>query len=608
MDTTGASHRTHTCGEIRAEHIGQPVTLAGWVDSTRRHGEGLIFVDLRDRFGVTQLVLDGEDCPPDAVAISDSLRGEDVVQAMGTVRKRDGGANPRLATGEIEVVISAMRLLNKSENPPFFPTDKDSLPNEELRLRRRYLDLRRPRMQRILETRHRVTQTMRRYLDARGFLEIETPNLCKSTPEGARDFLVPSRLQPGEFYALPQSPQIFKQILMIAGLDRYFQIARCFRDEDPRADRQAEFTQLDFEMAFVTRDDVIEIITGLFRVIWSETLGVDVGEIPIMSYQEAIRRFGSDRPDTRFGLELEDITDIVREVEFRVFSSALEAGGVVKAIRIPGGGSTVTRKQLDAYTEFVKQFGAGGLPYVKHEAGAFTTGIAKFIEPVREKLAAAMGLLDGDLVVFAADSAKVAHRALGELRLKLARDLNLLPPAGTTWNFLWVVDFPLFDFSEEQNRWDSLHHPFTAPKPEDEPLLASDPGAALSNAYDLVLNGSEIAGGSIRIHTPALQQRVFNLLGIDNAQAEQKFGFLLDALKYGAPPHGGIAVGLDRVVMHLCNTENIRDVIAFPKTQTGADLMSGCPSDVDPAQLMELCISVLPAAAERRAAPITDPA
>jgi len=592
MTTTGASLRTHTCGQLRPDHIGQTVTLAGWVDSTRRHGDGLIFVDLRDRFGVTQLILDAEDCPPDAVKTADSLHGEDVVSVAGVVRQRDGGANPRLDTGEIELVVQSITLLNTSQTPPFFPTDKDSLPNEELRLRHRYLDLRRPRMQDILQTRHRVSQAIRRFLDARSFIEVETPNLCKSTPEGARDFLVPARLAPGEFYALPQSPQIFKQILMVAGLDRYFQLARCFRDEDPRADRQAEFTQLDVEMSFVQRDDIITLGTELFRAIWKETLDVEIGDIPVMTYQEAMRRFGSDRPDNRFGLELEDISDLIGPTEFRVFTGAVEKGGVVKAIRVPHGASTVTRKTIDGYTEFVKQFGAGGLPYVKYDKGAFATGVAKFVEPIGEALVERLGLQDGDLVVFAADTAKTACRALGELRLKIAKDQNLIPPAGKTWSFLWVIDFPLIEYVEELSRWDSLHHPFTAPKADEIDKLDADPAAVVSDAYDLVLNGSEIAGGSIRIHQPELQQKVFGLLGIGPEAAQIKFGFLLDALTFGAPPHGGIAVGLDRVVMHLCQTDNIRDVIAFPKTQTGADLMSGAPSAVDPAQLDELKIAV----------------
>ncbi len=595
MDTTGASLRTHTCGELRVEHVGATATLAGWVDSTRRHGDGLIFVDLRDRHGITQLVLDAEDCPADLLEAADRLRGEDVIAATGAVRTRDGGANPRLATGAIELVVSNLRILNKADNPPFFPTDKDSLPNEELRLRHRPLDLRRPPMQRLLMLRHRVAQTMRRYLDARAFVEVETPNLCRSTPEGARDFLVPSRLQPGEFYALPQSPQLFKQILMVAGLDRYFQIARCFRDEDPRADRQAEFTQLDLEMSFVTRDDVIALVSGLFREIWRETIGVEIGEIPVMTYAEAMSRFGSDKPDTRFGLEIQDVSEIVRSSDFRVFADALSSGGVVKAIRVPAGGATLTRKQLDGYAEFVKQFGAGGMPYTKLEAGAFATGVAKFVEPSRAALTAALGLEPGDLVVFGADRAKVVHRALGELRLKLAKDLNLVPPHGAAWNFRWVVDFPLLEYVEELSRWDSLHHPFTSPRPDEAHKLDADPAAVISDAYDFVLNGSEVAGGSVRIHSPAMQQRVFGLLGIGEEEARAKFGFLLDALRFGAPPHGGIAVGLDRVVMHLGGTDNIRDVIAFPKTQTGADLMSGAPSGVDMKQLDELHIALKPA-------------
>lgn len=589
-DTTGASMRTHTCGEPRQSHIGQTITLAGWVDSARRHGEGLIFVDLRDRYGIMQLVFDAEDCPAGAMEAADTLHGEDVVSVTGAVRKRDGGSNPRLETGEVELVVQSITVLNRADHPPFFPTDKDSIPNEELRLRHRYLDLRRPVMQRILQMRHRVRQVMSGFLDERSFMEIETPNLCPSTPEGARDFLVPSRLQPGMFYALPQSPQIFKQILMIAGMDRYFQIARCYRDEDPRADRQAEFTQLDLEMSFVSRDDVMALVSELFAEIWSDSLGVRIGEIPVMTYQEAMDRFGIDRPDTRFGLELRDVTALAEKTGFRVFTDAVEKGGVVKAIRIPAGASTITRKNIDGYTKFIQQFGAGGLPFVKYIDGEFSTGVAKFVESIKAELVEQLGLESGDLVVFGADSEKIVNKALGELRLKLADDLNLIPPQGEQWNFVWIVDFPLMDFNDDLGRWDSLHHPFTAPKSDQIDALNGDPSKAISDAYDLVLNGSEIAGGSIRIHQPELQKKVFSLLGIGEDEAQAKFGFLLDALRFGAPPHGGIAVGLDRVVMHLCATDNIRDVIAFPKTQTGADLMSGSPGAVDLAQLKELHI------------------
>jgi aspartyl-tRNA synthetase len=591
MAGAGAHSRTHHCAELRPEHTGQAVTVAGWVDSYRNQGKGLIFVDLRDREGLTQVVFDREDSGEALCALADTLRIEDVVAIRGTVRMRAGGPNPRLATGEVEVVATGFDVLSKAENLPFHPTDPESLPGEEIRLKWRHLDLRRPRMQRILRMRHRVAQAMRRSLDAQGFLEIETPILCKSTPEGARDFLVPSRLQPGEFYALPQSPQIFKQILMVAGCDRYFQIARCFRDEDPRADRQAEFTQLDLEMSFVTVDDVIETVSTLFRDIWREALGVEVGDIPRMTWAEAMERYGIDRPDTRYGLELQDLSDLAAKTDFKVFTGAVETGGVVKAIRVPGGASAISRKILDGYTEFVKQFGAGGLPATKVENGAFATGVGRFLEPIADDLMARLGCEDGDLVVFGVGSHKVATRSLGELRIRLARDLGLVPKHGEQWNFLWIVDFPLVEWNEDESRWDSLHHPFTSPRLDQLDLLATDPGSVLSLGYDLVLNGSEIAGGSVRIHQREVQERVFSLLGLSDEEARMKFGFLLDALRHGAPPHGGIAVGLDRTIMHICDTENIRDVMAFPKTQTGADLMSGAPSGVDEKQLAELQIA-----------------
>ncbi|MFG0256487.1 MAG: aspartate--tRNA ligase [Phycisphaerales bacterium JB043] len=588
--TPDYASRTHSCAQLRPQHTASEVTLAGWVDSYRNQGKGLIFVDIRDRHGITQVVFDEEDSGAELCQLADSMRVEDVITVSGLVRER-AAPNPRLDTGEVEVVASGATILSKAQSLPFHPTDPDSLPNEELRLRARHLDLRRPRMQQILRTRHAVSQSMRRYLDEHDFLEIETPILCKSTPEGARDFLVPSRLQPGEFYALPQSPQIFKQILMCSGCERYFQIARCFRDEDPRADRQAEFTQLDVEMSFVDRGSVLDLVSGLFRAIWQDTLGVEIGDIPRMSYQEAMDRFGIDRPDTRFGLELVEVGDIASQTEFKVFQGVLSEGGVVKAIRIPGGANTLTRKNLDTYAEFVKQFGVGGLPYTKVESGAFATGIARFIEPVFDALRERLAFEDGDVLVFGVGTYSAASKALGELRNQLARDTNLLPAHGEVWNFLWVVDFPLVEWNDDNKRWDSLHHPFTSPILDQLGLLESDPASVLSEGYDLVLNGSEVAGGSIRIHDQQVQSKVFSLLGLSPEDAEHKFGFLLDALRHGAPPHGGIAVGLDRVVMHLCNTDNIRDVIAFPKTQTGADLLSGAPSTVDDAQLHELNIA-----------------
>ena len=583
--------RTHTCGELRKVHIGQAVSLAGWVNNYRDHG-GVIFIDLRDREGVTQLVFHPE--AAQAHTLADKLRHEDVVQITGSVIERmdEQGkslANPKLSTGEIEVNASDLVILNKSQTPPFTPSDASGV-GEEIRLRYRYLDLRRPKMQQNLRTRHRVTKIMRDYFNENGFYEIETPFLCKSTPEGARDYLVPSRLNAGHFYALPQSPQIFKQILMVSGLELYVQIARCFRDEDPRADRQAEFTQLDMEMSFVEADDVMAINEQMVRRIWQEVLGVEVPPVPRMNYHEAIRRYGSDRPDLRFGLELVDVTDLTAQTDFKVFRGAIDAGGIVKAICVPGGAS-LSRKQTDALAQWVKQFGLGGLPTTKVQDGDLSTGIAKFLEPISAALIDRMAATNLDLLCFGVDAKpSVVDRALGELRIKLAGDLDMIP--ADQWQWLWVVDFPLVEWDEQQKRWNSLHHPFTAPADEDRDRLESDPGSVKSKAYDLVLNGSELGGGSIRIHQPEVQRQVFSLLGINEQQAHQKFGFLLDALQFGAPPHGGIAFGLDRIVMHLCGTTNIRDVMAFPKTQTGADLMTEAPSPVDAGQLNELHLRI----------------
>ncbi|MEM1355335.1 MAG: aspartate--tRNA ligase [Planctomycetota bacterium] len=593
--------RTHHCAALRPDHVGQTVTLAGWVNNYRDHG-GVRFIDLRDREGITQIVFHPE--AKDAHAAAQKLRHEDVVLITGKCMIREGGANPKLDTGEVEVDATALDVLADAETPPFTPDDADKV-GEETRLRYRYIDMRRPRQQHILKTRHRVTKIMRDYYDEQGFYEIETPFLCRSTPEGARDFLVPSRLQAGEFYALPQSPQIFKQICMVGGLEKYFQIVRCFRDEDPRADRQAEFTQLDVEMSFVDQDEVLKINEGVVRRIWKEILGLDIpGPIPHMTYDEAMNRFGSDRPDLRFGMELVDVTDVVGQTDFKVFTGAIEAGGLVKAIRVPGGAS-LSRKQTDALAEFAKQFGAGGLPIVKVEAGKLATGIAKFLEPITAGLIERMGAGDGDLICFGVDKrSAIVHRVLGELRVKLAHDLGMIEDG--QWEWVWIVDFPMVEWDEQAKRWHSTHHPFTAPKPEDlDKLDAADHDAIASiksNAYDLVLNGSELGGGSIRIHRPDVQAKVFKLLGISQQEAKLKFGFLLDALSYGAPPHGGIAFGLDRTVMHLCGTTNIRDVIAFPKTQNGADLMTQAPSTVDEGQLKELHLrTVLP----QKAAPAT---
>jgi len=582
--------RTHHCNQLRTDHVGQTVTLAGWVNNYRDFG-GVRFIDLRDREGVTQIVFHPE--AADAHAVAQKLRHEDVIQVTGRCIAREGGPNPKLDTGQVEVDATDMVVLNKAKTPPFVPAEAHKV-GEETRLKYRFIDLRRPRMRDILRTRHRVTKVVRDYCDEAGFYEIETPFLCRSTPEGARDFLVPSRLQAGEFYALPQSPQLFKQVLMVSGMERYVQIVRCFRDEDPRADRQAEFTQIDVEMSFVGQDEVMAVNEEMVRRVWKAVLGVDVPPVRRMAYAEAVNDYGSDRPDLRFGLKLVDVTDLATQTDFKVFTGAVEAGGVVKAIRVPGG-AALTRKQTDALAEWVKGFGAGGLPITKVEGGQVSTGIAKFVEPISAALVERLGAEEGDLICFGVDrKPATVNRVLGELRVKLAKDLGLIPK--DAWEWVWIVDFPLVEWNDEQNRWDSLHHPFTAPNDKDLAKLESGDrdqiASVRSKAYDLVLNGSELGGGSIRIHAADVQQKVFGLLGIDEAEAREKFGFLLDALSYGAPPHGGIAFGLDRMVMHLCGTENIRDVIAFPKTQTGADLMIEAPSPVDEMQLRELNLRI----------------
>ncbi len=586
--------RTHNCGELRDSHVGQTVVVSGWVNSYRDHGTGLIFIDLRDRYGLTQLVFDREDADAEILASADKLRSEDVVALRGTVRLREGGANPKLDTGKIEVVGDTLELLSKSDNPPFLPDDHGELPGEEIRLRHRYIDLRRPTMQRILERRHRVTKIARDYFDENGFLEVETPILCKSTPEGARDFLVPSRMQAGQWYALPQSPQLFKQILMVSGCDRYMQICKCFRDEDLRADRQPEFSQIDLEMSFVDRATVMEIMEGFVRRLWSTMMDYEPPTFRVMTYGEAMDSYGIDRPDLRYGLELVDVSDLAAKTDFKVFSGALaKPRGVVKAIRIPKGAELLTRKLTDGYSEWVKTFGAGGVPTTKYTEKGFETGIGRFIEGVTDELVERLGLEPGDQVFFGADTYGVCSRAMGELRQKIARDLDMIP--ADTWAFLWVVDFPMFEWDEETQRFYAMHHPFTAPREDQiQAFLDADEQDRdvienmVSDGYDIVLNGAEIGGGSIRIHQQEVQSKAFRLLGLPEEEAKEKFSFLLDALRFGAPPHGGVAFGLDRLVMQLVGSENIRDVIAFPKTQTGSDMMCEAPSAVAEAQLEEL--------------------
>ncbi|MCP4609444.1 MAG: aspartate--tRNA ligase [Planctomycetes bacterium] len=582
--------RTHNCGQLRIEDAGQKVILAGWVHSYRDHGN-LVFIDLRDREGLTQLVFN-PDTQPKAHELARTARCEWVIAAEGVVQPRsEGMANPKLPTGEIEVAIQQLDILNISKTPPFEIGSAEKT-NEEIRLVSRYIDLRRPEMRQKLQTRHRVTMAVREYYDKMGFWEIETPMLAKSTPEGARDFLVPSRLNPNCFYALPQSPQLFKQILMVSSIDKYFQIVRCFRDEDPRADRQAEFTQIDVEMSFVDSDDVIDINSKLVAHIWKQILDYDVPmPIPRMSYKQAMDDYGSDRPDLRFNMKLKDISDFAKQSSFKVFTSVIEKGGIVKGLCAPGG-EKYSRSDIEkTLTAFVADYGAKGLAWAKvkseNDKLSLLGGSAKFFSPeAQQQIIELFGAKGGDLLLFVADTEAAANKALGPLRCKLARDLELYDPAA--FEFVWVVDFPLFEWNEEQKRYDSLHHPFTSPIEEDLGKLETDPANICSQAYDIVVNGSEIGGGSVRIHNPVTQQKVFDLLNISREQSQQQFGFFLKALDYGAPPHGGIAFGLDRLVMLLTGTENIRDVIAFPKTQRGQCLLTDAPGEVDQKQLDEL--------------------
>ncbi len=583
--------RTHYCGQVNEQLAGQTVSVAGWVHRRRDHG-GVIFVDLRDREGLVQIVFDPERA--EVFATAEKLRSEFVVQVTGFVRERpEGTVNPGLATGRVELLATGLELLNRCDPLPF---QIDETVNEELRLRYRYLDLRREVMTERLRLRHRITRCMRRYLDSEGFIDIETPMLTKATPEGARDYLVPSRTHPGKFFALPQSPQIFKQLLMMSGFDRYYQIVRCFRDEDLRADRQPEFTQLDIETSFLDQEQIMRLMEGLVRVLFREVLGQELpAPFPRLRYAEAMRRYGSDKPDLRVELELVDIADLVAGCEFKVFAGpARDPSGRVAALRVPGGGA-LTRKEIDEYTAFVARYGARGLAYIKvndHRRGreGLQSPILKFLDD-----AAIAGILertgarDEDLIFFGADQAKVVSDALGALRLKVAHERGLVRPG---WQPLWVIDFPMFEWDADARRWVAMHHPFTAPQADAAEEVRASPGTALARAYDFVLNGSEIGGGSVRIFREEMQSAVFALLGIAPEEARAKFGFLLDALRFGCPPHGGIAFGLDRLTMMMAGADSIRDVIAFPKTQTAADPLSDAPTEVSEAQLRELHIRV----------------
>ena len=581
--------RTHLCGQLRDSHIDDQVSLCGWVHRRRDHG-GVIFLDVRDHAGIVQVVFD-----PDTVEsfkLADQVRNEYVLNITGRVRTRDAAAiNPKMATGMIEVLGKELTILNASETPPF-QLDEHSDAGEDVRLRYRYIDLRRPEMQDKLRLRSKVSHFIRNYLDQQDFIDIETPILTKATPEGARDYLVPSRTHPGEFFALPQSPQLFKQLLMISGFDRYYQIARCFRDEDLRADRQPEFTQVDIETTFLEEQEIMDLVETMFRQMFRETIDVELPEFPVMTYADAMKKYGSDRPDLRFGLELADVADLLKEVEFNVFSGpANDPKSRVAALRLPNG-DQLTRKMIDGYTKFVSIYGARGLAYIKvNDLAAGIEGlqspILKFLpDNVVLNILDRVGAEDKDIIFFGADKAKVVNDALGALRCKIAEDLNLY---AKKWAPLWVTDFPMFE--GEGSNWTATHHPFTQPTGDMDAMLA-DPSSVLSRAYDVVLNGIEVGGGSIRVHEMEMQKKIFEVLDLTEHEINIKFGFLLDALKYGAPPHGGLAFGLDRLIMLMCDSNAIRDVIAFPKTQTAACLMTSAPSEVDPPQLAELNIAV----------------
>lgn len=580
--------RSHRCTEVSNSNIGQTVTVMGWVQKRRNLGS-LIFVDLRDRTGILQIIFDENDVKEEGFSKAETIRNEFVLAVTGIVQKREGAVNENLKTGDIEIRAKELRILSEALTPPF-PIEDSANTKDEVRLKYRYLDLRKPRLQRNLKLRSDVTTKVRSFMSDEGFIEIETPMLTKSTPEGARDYLVPSRVHPGNFYALPQSPQIFKQLLMCSGYDRYIQITKCFRDEDLRADRQPEFTQIDMEMSFVDIDDVIDVNERLLKSLWKDILGIDIPTpFPRMTWKEAMDRYGSDKPDTRFGMELKDVSDIVKNCGFGVFTNALENGGSVRAINADGQGS-MPRKKIDALVDFAKGYGAKGLAYIAiNEDGTYKSSFAKFMtDDEMKSLADRLEGKPGDLLLFAADKNKIVYEVLGALRLEIAKNLGILDK--DTFNFLWITEFPLLEYSEEEGRYVAMHHPFTMPMEEDLELLDTDPGAARAQAYDIVLNGTELGGGSIRIHQADIQEKMFDVIGLSKETANERFGFLLTAFKYGVPPHAGLAYGLDRLVMHMVKEDNIRDVIAFPKVKDASCLMSEAPNVVDEKQLCELHI------------------